>query len=316
MTLKLSPVHAALRRGAAPVALLIACFLVAQTDDSILQVQPLEQATQLQAPFGMGVGGGTKLTAPDRRVIPLGRRSISVPILMYHYIRTPPSRLRDPIGYNLSVSPGDFDTQMDWLAVNGYHAVDFNDLRAYFENRRPLPSRPVVITLDDGYQDLYSAALPVLELYRFKAVAYVVSGFVGRPGYLTAAEVKDLDRSGFEIASHTVDHADLARASLPWVMYQLVASKASLQDLVDHPVVDFAYPSGKFNAQVVSAVRLAGYDTAVTTIPWTYHSRADRYTWTRVRVAGGEALSEFIRNLGPVEPTVESPVFDIAAGSP
>jgi len=298
------------------VALLIACFLVAQTDDSLLPRQPLEQAAQFESPFGMGVGGGTKFSVPDRRVIPLGRRSISVPILMYHYIRTAPSRVRDPVGYNLSVSPNDFDAQMDWLADSGYHPVNFNDLRAYFENRRPLPSRPVVITLDDGYQDLFSAALPILELYGFKAVAYIVSGFVGRPGYVTAAEVQDLDRSGIEIASHTVDHADLARASLPWVMYQLVASKAWLQHLVDHPVVDFAYPSGKFDAQVVSAVRFAGYDTAVTVIPGTSHSRADRYTWTRVRVAGGEALSEFIRNLGPVEPTVESPVFDIAVGSP
>jgi len=61
-------------------------------------------------------------------VIPLGRSSISVPILMYHYIRPAPSISADYIGYRLTVTPADFTSQMDWLATNGYHPVDFNDV--------------------------------------------------------------------------------------------------------------------------------------------------------------------------------------------
>jgi len=129
--------------------------------------------------------------------------------------------------------------------------VDFNDVRAYFAGKQPLPTRPVVITLDDGYADLYTAAFPVLSAHDFKAVAYIVSGFIGRPGYATADQIVQMDHNGIEIASHTVDHANLARSSAGSVRRELIESKQSLERLLGHPVLDFAYPSGKFNAQVV-----------------------------------------------------------------
>ncbi len=200
------------------------------------------------------------------QVVPLGRRNITLPILMYHYIRKPPSMRTDSLGHNLSISPADFATQMDWLSCNGFHPVDFNDVRAYFAGRQSLPTKPVVITLDDGYEDLYVAAFPILSAHDFKAVAYIVSGFVGRSGYATSDQVLQMDHNGIEIASHTVNHADLARSSPGSVTRELVDSKLWLEHLLGHPVLDFAYPSGKFNAQVVAAVQQAGYDTAVTTL--------------------------------------------------
>jgi peptidoglycan/xylan/chitin deacetylase (PgdA/CDA1 family) len=245
-------------------------------------------------------------------VIPVGRQSISVPILMYHYIRTPPSILVDRLGYNLSVSPTDFSQQMDWLAVHGYHPITMNDLRAYFAGRQVLPSKPVVITLDDGYADLYQIAFPILRAHRFKAVAYIVSGFVGQPGYVTAAQVVELSQNGIEIASHTVNHPNLAHTSGPEVMWELSASKKWLQDLIGHPVLDFAYPAGRFNDQVIAALQAIGYESAATTIPGTYHSEADRFTWTRVRVRGGESLLEFTQSLGPVERAVRVTHVDVA----
>jgi len=81
-------------------------------------------------------------------------------------------------------------------------------------------------------------------------------------------------------------------------MRELVDSKRYLEALVSHPVLDFAYPSGMFNAQTVAEVQRAGYDTAVTTMFSIDHSVADRYVWTRVRVGGGESLGEFAASLG------------------
>jgi hypothetical protein len=75
-----------------------------------------------------------------------------------------------------------------------------------------------------------------------------------------------------------------------------------LENLVGHPVVDFAYPSGKFNAQAIAALKQAGYDTAVTEMFSVDHSLGDRYTWTRVRVGGGEQLPEFASSLGTPMP--------------
>jgi peptidoglycan/xylan/chitin deacetylase (PgdA/CDA1 family) len=245
------------------------------------------------------------------QVIHTGRRNITLPILMYHYVRQPPSMRSDLLGYKLSVSPADFEVQMAWLSLHGYHPVDFNDVRAYFAGQSPLPAKPVVITLDDGYADLYTTAYPILEAHGFKAVAYIVSGFVGQSRYVTGGQVVQMDRNGIEIASHTVNHANLARSSYASTMRQLVDSKRWLEQLVGHTVLDFAYPSGQFNAQVVAAVKQAGYDTAVTEISSVDHSVTDRYTWTRVRVSGGESLAAFTQSLGSPMPTTTIKVVDM-----
>ena len=245
-------------------------------------------------------------------VVPVGRVIITLPILMYHYIREPPPVRADWLGFKLSVSPADFAAQIDSLWASGYHAVDLNDVRAYFAGNEPLPSKPVVITFDDGYSDLFTTAFPILAKHHFKAVAYIVSGFVGRPGYVTSDEVVQLDHNGIEIASHTVDHPDLARSSAGSTMRELVDSKRWLEQLVGHPVIDFAYPSGKFNPQVMAEVQRAGYDTAVTTMDSLEHSRADRYMWTRVRVGGGESMADFTRNLGTPMPCKTITVLHIA----
>ena len=238
--------------------------------------------------------------------IPLGRKQISVPILMYHYIRTVP-RSAGQLAFNLSVTPADFNRQLNWLSEHGYHSVTFDDLRAYFSGSHELPSKPFVITLDDGYRDLFTTAYPLIKAHGFVAVAYIVTGFVGRLRYVTSDMILEMDRDGFEIASHTVDHADMARIPLGSIVYELVASKQWLEKLLGHAVADFAYPSGKFNALDVYELGATGYSTAVTEDGSTLRLWAARYTWTRTRVGGGEAFTDFVKNLGPVEPFIFAP---------
>jgi len=294
-----------MRRGTPLVALVAAGFLLLQIGDSTAVPEAPAAMLEKQAPFGMAAGTDHEFFLTHTRVIPIGRASITVPILMYHYIRPAPSIYLDRLGYRLTVTPDDFRGQMDWLSVNGYHPVDFNDLRAYFGGLTSLPSKPLVITLDDGYSDLYTTAYPILKSFRFKAVAYIVTSFVGQSRYVTSEQIVEMDQNGIQIASHTIDHANIGGASLGSATYQLTTSKAWLQHLIGHSVVDFAYPSGKFSSSAVYALQATGYDTAVTELPGTVHSRADRYTWTRIRVGGGESLSDFIYSLGPEEPWVD-----------
>ena len=82
-------------------------------------------------------------------VIPIGLTRLELPILLYHYIRVPPSRRTDLVGYNLSIPPRVFAAQMDWLDAHGYHTITLNDVRLYWQRVAPLPSKPVIITLDD-----------------------------------------------------------------------------------------------------------------------------------------------------------------------
>lgn len=235
--------------------------------------------------------------------IPPGRARISVPIILYHYIRDVP-KYPDVLGYNLSTTVETFKSEMDWLAANGYHPVTMEDLDAYFTLNRSLPGKPVVLTFDDGYRDLYTTAYPILKAHGFKAVAYIVSGFVGLQRYVTTAMILEMHANGIEIASHTVNHPNLAHTPSFLVVYQVVASKQWLENLIGEPVVDFAYPSGQYSASAEAALAHAGYSSAVTEDVGTYHTWATRLLWARVRSSGGETLSQFIYNLGPIEPFI------------
>ncbi|MBO0686828.1 MAG: polysaccharide deacetylase family protein [Candidatus Dormibacteraeota bacterium] len=243
-------------------------------------------------------------------VIPRGLPAVHVPILEYHYVRVNPNP-RDQLGFNLSVTPENFAAQMDWLGIHGYHPIDLRDLRAYLAGQEDLPPQPVVLTFDDGYRDFFTTAWPLLREHDFKAVSYVVPGFLGGRNYMTPEEVKELDLAGIEIASHTVHHFDLTKLDPGTLNLELQASRGYLEQLLGHPVLDFCYPSGKYNADVEAAVAAAGYQSATGEVDGTLHSLADRLAWTRVRVRGGEQLPDFAASMGPADPTqvVASPVL-------
>ena len=308
----------AIGRGAAAVIFVLGLAYVLELSDSpapLALAQPATEARLDPILVDHAPGTGREFFVSHQRIVPLGSPFIYLPILMYHYIQPQPSIRTDALGFKLSVPPEDFAAQLDWLEAAGYHAVDFNDVRAYFEGVRPLPGNPVVITLDDGYRDLYTAAFPILEAHHFKAVAYIVSSFVGQSRYVTRDELIEMDRAGIEIASHTVDHANLARLSYRSIMFEVAQSKRWLEQVLGHPVVDFAYPSGQFSLQAMLAVKAAGYDTAVTEQTSTVHSLDDRYAWARVRVGGGETLHDFILSLGPKMQSVVSTTVDVEAAA-
>jgi peptidoglycan/xylan/chitin deacetylase (PgdA/CDA1 family) len=273
-------------------------------DDVTLGFDPfrLAYATAYQVEVGGRSARGVPLSgrrhwsfttaAGPADVLAPGAAWINVPILTYHYIRVNPDRF-DQMGFALSVTPADFAAEMDWLKGNGYHPITTGDLYAFLKGTRGLPSKPVVLTFDDGYADFYATALPILRAHDFRATAYVVSGFVGRPGYMSAAQVVEADRSGIEIGSHTVNHPNLTNLSYGSVRSQLIDSKQFLERLLGHPVTSFCYPSGKVNSMVAWQVADAGYDDATTTVFGFRHTLADRLIWTRLRVSGGETRDQF-----------------------
>jgi hypothetical protein len=112
--------------------------------------------------------------------------TLKVPILMYHYVSSPPEG-SDVYRVDLSVTPEQFREQMAYLRDNGYTTVDFYDLSLAITNQRPLPEKPVMLSFDDGYRDNYEAAFPILKEYGHKGVFFVVSEFIdkGRAEYVT-----------------------------------------------------------------------------------------------------------------------------------
>ena len=85
-----------------------------------------------------------------------------VPILMYHYIRDYQNP-RDPVGINLSIAPALFAQQMQYLSSHGYTPITLDKLAAIFAGKAHAPAKPIVLTFDDGYKDLFTAAFPILK---------------------------------------------------------------------------------------------------------------------------------------------------------
>src|SRR5260370_7014600 len=117
-----------MRRGTPVVALAAAGFLLLQIGDSAAVPEASAAMLEKQAPFGMAAGTDHEFFLTHTRVIPIARPSISVPILMYHYIRPAPSIYLDRLGDRLTGTPAHFRSPMHCLPVTAYHPTSFNDL--------------------------------------------------------------------------------------------------------------------------------------------------------------------------------------------
>ena len=196
----------------------------------------------------------------------LPQRTVAVPILMYHRIgRVTPAM--PPITRALTVAPGVFAAQMEWLKAHGFHAITQRQLYAALERGAGLPARPIMITFDDGYRDVLWNAAPVLSRLHLPATAYIITDRVSGPdpSFLTWPELVNLERHGVEIGSHTVHHWELTLLPSSVAQQELVLSRATLERHLGHPVQWFAYPAGAEDARIVPLVRQAGYVLAVTT---------------------------------------------------
>jgi peptidoglycan/xylan/chitin deacetylase (PgdA/CDA1 family) len=213
----------------------------------------------------------------------LASRVTFCPILMYHYIRVNPVP-SDILGLHLSVTPWEFNQQMKYLRTDGYHAISLARLARHIRYGVRLPRKPFVITLDDGYEDAYTAAFPILKRYHFHATFFIVTGFAGTPRYMTWSQIEQLDRAGMEIGVHTLDHMDLT--ILPdWRVWQEIhRSKIIIEQHLHHAVWTFAYPSGAFSQVALQDVHQVGYLDAVSTNPGTLHSQTTINYLARVRV--------------------------------
>jgi peptidoglycan/xylan/chitin deacetylase (PgdA/CDA1 family) len=216
----------------------------------------------------------------------------SVPILMYHYIRSDPGP-DDPVGQGLSVSPELFAEQLGYLAEQGYSTLTMAELADVWEGRRSLPSKPIVLTFDDGYRDFYTNAWPILQEYGFSATVYVFNAVIDQPDYLTRDMILELDASGkVDFGSHTIHHPDLPGLSDADAEEEIIGSKRALEELLGHPVRTFCYPHGNYTERDVALVNAAGYALAVTT-EWGYAEPSlDPQLQPRIRIWGWTSTEE------------------------
>jgi peptidoglycan/xylan/chitin deacetylase (PgdA/CDA1 family) len=236
----------------------------------------------------------TTTRARHRRVVrPVhGPHDSPVPILMYHVLGVPRTNARYP---ELFVKPADFAAQMRWLARHGYHAVTLGQVFRYWRHAIALPPKPIVVSFDDGYLSDYQIALPALRRLRWPGVLNLLVDNV-RPGDLTRGEVNRLLAAGWELDAHTVSHADLTTLDPTRLRYEVAGSRRYLRNTFDQPVDFFCYPAGRYDAQVVAAVRVAGYLGATTEQPGVARP-SEPYTLPRIRIDYTDGVGGFAAKL-------------------
>jgi peptidoglycan/xylan/chitin deacetylase (PgdA/CDA1 family) len=223
------------------------------------------------------------------------KRTAKVPILVYHHVSQ-----SDPEGSSalrrLTVTVDVFAQQMQYLQDNGYHVITFADLADYFEHGKELPTLPAIISFDDGWETQFEYALPSLEKYHYPATFFVVTDYIGRPGFVSWPQLQTLLTDGMRIGSHTRSHPRLTKIKDPEKLWdQIYNSKTILESQLDTSVEEFAYPYGSYNAKAAAAVKQAGYRVGRRCCSGIAHTSSDVFALKAVMVPNDmEKFAEYI----------------------
>lgn len=208
---------------------------------------------------------------------------VKFPIVTYHYVEY----VADPADFirkSLDVNPALFERQLKQLSQADYHSYFVRDIPDIFDGKISYDPKSIILTFDDGYEDFYTGAFPLLKKYQMKATIYIIVDKIGKTGYLTKAQIKELLASNLvEVGSHTLDHVYLKQAAAKTASKQILESKKQLEELFGIKIFSFAYPYGAFNQATVDLVKEAGYSAAVSVISGTMQSPDNQFFLSRIR---------------------------------
>jgi peptidoglycan/xylan/chitin deacetylase (PgdA/CDA1 family) len=217
---------------------------------------------------------------------------LDIPVLTYHHISTLPADLEnDAIAKGLRVSPAAFENQMKTLKDKGYTTLNIEDYEKITIGDKPMPKLPILLTLDDGYTDNYENAFPILKKYGLIGNFAIITDVLSTREYMSLDNVKELQKAGMGIISHTTLHCQLAQKTngvyldnLPGdtvepcpqftypggltigqADYELKESKAKLEKELNINVNSVVYPYGNYNKKTLELDKKNGYKFGFTT---------------------------------------------------
>ena len=172
------------------------------------------------------------------------------------------------------IAPRRFRRFMRWFRATGYRTSTIAQWL-----RDDVPARHVLLTFDDGYDDLYAELLPLVIEHKYTPVIFLVAGRIGASNLwdqesglrarnlLTLEQIREMQKHGVEFGSHTMTHPWLPGLSDAELRREVRDSKHLLEDLLGVEIASFAYPGGGLDRRVRSAVADAGYKLAFTIEP-------------------------------------------------
>jgi peptidoglycan/xylan/chitin deacetylase (PgdA/CDA1 family) len=227
-------------------------------------------------------------------------------MLTYHKIGARPRRVRLK---GLYVSCALFNRQVAELSDAGYSTAT----PAVAAAPGKITERRVVLTFDDGFENVFREALPTLGKYRFSAIQFLVSDLLGKSNIweqsegevaeklMTTSQIREWLAEGHRIGGHTRSHPRLSRIPIKTAREEISGCRKELQDTFGVPVDDFCYPYGDWSPAIRDLVEEAGFKTACTTQPGINRPPADPYLLLRFTARyASRNWQNFFRTLGGV----------------
>ena len=187
--------------------------------------------------------------------------SLPVPILVYqsvgaHYAGQPRAeRLAE-------VPDSVFSLQMRTLIERGFHVIPLATLVGALERHDTVPARSVVLTFDDGLANHYRNVFPILRRLGLTATFFVYTAPIGTSSrFMTWEQLIELQAAGMTIGAHSWTHGPLTEAH-KYLRDEVASSRNELAHRLGRAPEFLAYPSGAWDAEVVAAVRAAGFRAA------------------------------------------------------
>lgn len=189
---------------------------------------------------------------------------VSFPILMYHSIANIP-------GNSLCLPPEQFEHQMELLHKEGYYTLTSNEAYRVL-TRQEVPvgkeNKIVFITFDDGYENNYSSAYPILKKLSLHATIGMITDKINTPDMLSTNELKKLRKEKLvSIASHTVSHTELNTLNTEQQLVEMANSRGLLNRSLKQNTILLIYPVGRYTPASPFIAQRAGYKFALTTKP-------------------------------------------------
>jgi len=223
-------------------------------------------------------------------------QKVFIPILNFHHIDKAPV-LASNIIKSFFIEPAKFEDILIKLIAADYRPVFMSEIVQDLEAKKLPKEKIIAITFDDGNEDFYTKAWPILQKLKIKSNQYVMTGVRGK-NWLTPEQIIELDKSGLvEIGSHTVWHPYLKRVSKERQWQELNDSKKFLDKLLNKIINVICYPFGMYNQQIEDLAKKAGYEAGLTFDQDAWQPTDNLLELKRISVYPGLDVIKFLEKL-------------------